>query len=182
MLTVRSQFIRAGFVAACFCSLVAAASGAPHRSLPFHGTFSGQLALLPPFSEGSVDRCNANLTAAGEFPGHYLSLIDVAAGTFTHLGRTVVESTSCLASDSPFNVQGEGILRAANGDEVFITFENVTLPTADPDLLAVTGTESIVGGTGRFAGASGEQTCAFEVRVSTGTITGGCVGEIVIAP
>jgi hypothetical protein len=147
--------------------------------LPFHGSFTGQLSLLAPFSEGSVDRCNDNSTGAGEFPGHYLTLVDVAVGEFTHLGRTTVESTSCLAPDSPFNVQGDGILHAANGDQIFITFENVTLPTADPDVLDVQGTESIVGGTGRFVSARGEQTCAFTVRLSTGTIAGGCRGEIV---
>jgi hypothetical protein len=177
-ITHRSRTLAVLMAATIWAAATTAPQATPRR-LPFHGSFTGQLTVLVPFSEGSVDRCNANTTVAGEFPGHYLTLVDTAVGEFTHLGRTRVESTSCLAPDSPFNVQGEGILHASNGDRIFISFENVTLPTDDPDLLDVAGSESIVAGTGRFVAASGDQTCAFTVRLSTGTITGGCQGEIV---
>jgi hypothetical protein len=178
MPAVHPRRIRVGLVA-CLALAAAAAPRASHLPVPFEGTFTGQLVLLPPFSEGSVDRCNANLTEAGESPGFFLTLVDHAVGQFTHLGRTEIDSTSCLSPDSPLNVQGQGVLRAANGDTILITFQNITLPTDDPDLLEVTGTESIVGGTGRFAGAIGDQTCAFVVRLSTGIIEGGCIGGIV---
>jgi hypothetical protein len=170
---------RASLIAISLGLAMAASAQASRPAIPFHGTFTGQLSLLAPFSEGSADRCNANSTEAGEFPGFFLTLVDSAVGEFTHLGRTTVESTSCLAEDSPLNVQGEAVFHAANGDQVFLTFDNVTLPTEDPDILDVIGTESIAGGTGRFAGASGTQDCRFSVRLSTGTIEGGCNGEIV---
>lgn len=175
----RHVFLPGSLAASVLLTSAMTAPAVSPGPLPFHGTFTGQLAVIAPFSEGSVDRCNANTTGGGAFPGHFLTLLDSAAGEFTHLGRTAVTSSSCLALESPFNVQGEGTLTGANGDRIFITFENVTLPTSDPDFLDVTGTESIVGGTGRFTGSRGEQTCAFTVQLSTGVITGGCSGVIV---
>jgi hypothetical protein len=162
------------------CAMLASsyAPRAASNSLPFSGTFIEQLSIAGPFSEGSVDRCNANLTGAGGHPGFFLTLVGLGEGQFTHLGRTTVSATSCLSPDSLLNVEGEGVLTAANGDMVFITFENTTVPTGDPDIVEVEGTQSIVGGTGRFEGASGDQTCHFEVRLSTGQNVGGCRGEI----
>ena len=176
-----SASTRCANVALVFVCLLFAASQAPHAAppaLPFHGTFAEQLVVVLPFSEGSLDRCNANLTAAGENPGFFLSLVGHGAGHFTHLGETTLEASSCLNPDSLVDVQGEGVLIAANGDRVFFSFENVSLPTPDPDVFDVQGTQSIVDGTGRFEGATGEQTCRFQVRLSTSLNEGGCTGTI----
>ena len=180
MSSASSRYAKMALVSVC---LLFASSQAPHaasQSHPFFGTFVEQLSVIAPFSEGSLDRCNANLTGAGENPGFFLSLVGHGTGVFTHLGWTTVEATSCLAPDSLLDVQGEGVLTAANGDLVFITFQNAVVPTPDPDIVDVEGTQSIVGGSGRFEGASGDQTCSFQVRLSTGVSEGGCTGAIVI--
>src|SRR5438132_267143 len=62
-------------------------------------------------------------------------------GQETHLGRFT----------GSFNSQGLLIITAANGDELWV--EAMLTPTEDPAVLMVEG--NYVGGTGRFAGASG---------------------------
>src|SRR6266516_3904127 len=72
----------------------------------------------------------------GNLPGNYLE------GTGSHLGKFT----------GAFNEQGVLVYTAANGDELWIV-PVVLEPTADP---TVWHTEAlIIGGTGRFAGATG---------------------------
>ena len=71
------------------------------------------------------------------------------AGTATHLGNWTNTGSFVL---NPFTGQGHGTIDvvAANGDHLMFTAEG----TADP-LGNIVATYSIIGGTGRFAGASG---------------------------
>ncbi len=85
-----------------------------------------------------------------------------ATGTATHLGRTTCATWHC----TPLGDQitgGTGTLTAANGDQVFVTYSGTApfnLATAVPGVTAIPmgGPFTIVGGTGRFAGASGSGT------------------------
>ena len=72
----------------------------------------------------------------------------VGAGTATHLGRyTEIGS----ASFSGTHVEAWAILTAADGDQLFETISG----ELDPDTGVITATVTFVGGTGRFADATG---------------------------
>lgn len=75
-------------------------------------------------------------TAAGNLPGNFVS------GIASHLGKFTAS----------FNQQGLLVITAANGDELWAQPSAFT-PTPDPTVLHIEG--DFVGGTGRFAGASG---------------------------
>jgi hypothetical protein len=78
----------------------------------------------------------------------------------THLGKA--EGPAFLILDvTTFHFVGETTWAAANGDAVFIKFAGQFSPSATPGVLDVVETFEIVGGTGRFKGATG-----------TGTVTG----------
>ena len=72
----------------------------------------------------------------GNLPGN------VAQGTASHLGHFT----------AAFNAQGVFVFTAANGDELWAQ-PTVLAPTSDPTVLHTEG--KFIGGTGRFAGASG---------------------------
>jgi hypothetical protein len=72
----------------------------------------------------------------GNLPGNF------ASGTASHLGHFT----------AAFNAQGVFVFTAANGDELW-ALPTVLAPTADPTVLHTEG--NFIGGTGRFAGASG---------------------------
>lgn len=148
------------------------------QPVPFRGTLDGQLSFIPPFEPGSLDRCNANTTEEGENPGAFVSGFDRATGQWTHLGHTRILTTFCLDPETGFSPPGEGTMTAADGDRLFIVFANETEPTADPNIVVATGWQEVVGGTGRFEGASGVQSCSFEGDLRTLRIHGGCEGTI----
>jgi hypothetical protein len=82
--------------------------------------------------------------------------ISQATGTASHMGLVTYEGWHC---PTPAGMIGEGVLTAANGDKRYMTY--VVAPTNPPVLgqpLSIVGTITIVGGTGRFADASGTGT------------------------
>ena len=89
---------------------------------------------------------------------------------------------SCIDPASSFS-SGTGALTAANGDQLFIAFENTSQPDpADPTRLFAFGPQRVTGGTGRFQNASGAQSCNFTIVLtspSTGTIEGYCDGRLI---
>ena len=88
------------------------------------------------FSAGATVSVPIQFSAAGNLPGNFV------AGQASHLG----------AFTAAFNEQGLLVITAANGDELFAQPTALT-PTSDPAVLHIEG--NFVGGTGRFAGASG---------------------------
>lgn len=149
--------------------------------LPFSGRIVGALTAIPPFAPGSSPQCNQNFTGDPTAPGPSISLFDQATGNFSHLGRVALDALSCLDPASPSS-GGQGTITAANGDLLFIAFENASQPDpADPTRLSVSGSQWVTGGTGRFQGASGTQWCTFVIVLlspSTGNIEGGCDGYL----
>ncbi|MEX1288735.1 MAG: hypothetical protein AB1Z57_12405 [Acidimicrobiia bacterium] len=72
-------------------------------------------------------------------------------GTITHLGRVTWEAEHCFYDDFMSFGASELTITAANGDQLFGTYTgSMTGPTTWLDDL------TIVGGTGRFEGATGE--------------------------
>ena len=74
-----------------------------------------------------------------------------------HLGRATMHATQIIDVTTGL-FSNETIYIAANGDELHTTFAGV--PTSSPGSLDITfdGTETFVGGTGRFASATGTTT------------------------
>lgn len=94
----------------------------------------------------------------------------------THLGKCTVLLTRCIdLSNGEFIGNIEGVITAANGDEVYFIFTNVGV---EPGTGFETQDFNITGGTGRFASCSGSFRNVFPVLTATnfsyhgeGTIT-----------
>jgi hypothetical protein len=146
-------------------------------TLPFQGWIDGQLSFVPPFEPGSLEVCNANFSGDPAHPGPSVSAFDQADGAFSVIGRIRLRSRFCFDPESPES-SGTGVLTAVNGHKIFIGFTNTAgLPGPD-GIVPVHGTQWVTGGTGRFARASGEQTCQFTVNAVTFRIRGSCEGSI----
>lgn len=121
-------------VLAVFC-VPALALASAH--VPFKGSDAG------PFSLGAP--CGTN---------SFVVEID-GGGTATHIGRYIYEAHEC------FNVvtllySGTFTLTAANGDRIYGAYAGKVTPTSDPAVALYEQAAALQGGTGRFAGATGE--------------------------
>jgi hypothetical protein len=88
--------------------------------------------------------------------GAKLRSVFAATGQATHLGKFELDYYNC----TPLGSYIEGVemtFLAANGDKIFATYEAYDVPPAglDPTLLEITYDFAIIGGTGRFDGATG---------------------------
>lgn len=121
------------------------------------------VALASPVAAGDPMRpISSTLVGQVTYPPATQCLLPIitttdAAGVTTHLGLTTMHSTHCFAPPNRVT-GGEMELTAANGDQVFGTYEGTTVP----DMPSVVGETVVVdfdivitGGTGRFTGASG---------------------------
>jgi hypothetical protein len=126
----------------CALALVVFTTAASAKSVdrPFKGSVSGIVWWAP--------------------VGDVLTTFSSAVGNASHMGRTMMTAhhpTPPLTAPNDYG-PGEMILTAANGDEVWITYTGHL--DFDPTAPAGTwfvgpGPITIVGGTGRFAGATG---------------------------
>jgi hypothetical protein len=97
-------------------------------------------------------------------------------GNATHLGRYTVSFEAVVNLETLMGV-GTMSFVAANGDSIFTTFNGQATPTPDPNIFLVVELETITGGTGRFAGATGSFTLEREVDLTTGLSSGSFVGR-----
>lgn len=81
--------------------------------------------------------------------------VDEGTCQLAHLGRATLHSDKTITFATGTQVTHLLRLTAANGDEVHATGEGRNAPAA-PGQIAFTATMTIVGGTGRFADATGE--------------------------
>jgi hypothetical protein len=87
-----------------------------------------------------------------------------------HLGHTTAAATetgTALAGGS--SVAGTAVFTAANGDQLVTTFSGMATFPDQNGIVTFDGTDTVTGGTGRFAGASGSFTRATRVNVFLGT-------------
>jgi hypothetical protein len=98
-------------------------------------------------------------------------------GNATHLGRYTVTFEAVVNLETLMGV-GTMTFVAANGDSIFTTFNGQATPTPDPNIFLVVELETITGGTGRFAGATGSFTLEREVDLTTGLSAGSFSGTI----
>ena len=88
-----------------------------------------------------------------------------------HLGRTTAISTETgTVTASGVAVTGATIYTAANGDQLFVSYSGTATFPNQSGIVTFSGTETVTGGTGRFAGASGAltRTATLSVLVLSG--------------
>src|SRR5262245_60737936 len=94
---------------------------------------------------GGFEACGIRVTVSGTAAGTH-----VGVGTWTHS-----ECIDPFSQAPKAHVVGEGILTSSSGDRLVIDFDALAdLPDATGEIHP-RGTYTIVGGTGRFAGATG---------------------------
>ena len=86
--------------------------------------------------------------------GHVIGATPTGSGTATHLGQWTVTGNVSYTPDSNgvLHSSGSATLNTANGDKLQIQIEGILDPVAGVDQ----GVFHIVGGTGRFEGATGD--------------------------
>jgi hypothetical protein len=113
-----------------------------------------------------------------EFQGGTTVLIDGSgAGIATHLGRFTVTWTGTVDISNGSGI-GSFHFIAANGDSIFTEDVGQATPTETPNVFHIVEINTITGGTGRFAGATGSFTLERLVDVTTGFTSGSFNGTI----
>jgi hypothetical protein len=143
--------------------LTAALAGpaAAQKLVPFNGAMQGHEIDTPQggpppttlLADGSV---RGIATLVGEFSLTYTLTVNLADGTAT----------------------GSAQLIAANGDSIFTTIVGSSEPSGTPGVLSITEINTITGGTGRFAGATGSFTTVRLINAATGLTSGSFHGMI----
>lgn len=109
-------------------------------AVPFKGDLEGSYTVTP----------------VPPFPPQFFDVLVTAEGEATHLGRfTVVFPATVDVSTVPSTAVGTYTFTAANGDTLVADSIGEAVVVA-PGLLYIVDEATIVGGTGRLAGASGQ--------------------------
>ena len=107
--------------------------------------------------------------------GNLVGATPTGSGTATHLGQwTVSGNVKYTPENGVLKSSGQAILTAADGDKVFIEIDGILDPVAAVDQ----GIFHIVGGTGRFEGASGDTNFVVSINPMTGGFELTVVGKI----
>lgn len=148
-------------VASLLFLLVSAAQASAADAVPFKGTWTGSTISALPVTPDQVF-----VVASGP-------------GQATIVGAFVMTSPH-MTFLATFGVEGTQVFVAANGDTLNATFAGALAPNADGNLEGEL-PATIIGGTGRFDGATGSYTFHIVARPaafgfdSTATIDGGIV-------
>jgi hypothetical protein len=159
---------RRNFVASLFLAVTAVMGFtevvSAGEQVPFKGSLEGTVSITP-------------IVGDPDFDVHVE--ID-AAGKATHLGDFSVSVPHDVDRRPPPNASfaaGQYLFTAANGDEVHAEFTGDSMLIA-PGVLFITETATIIGGTGRFVGATGSFTCERLFDTVAGTTIGSFKGTI----
>ena len=98
-----------------------------------------------------------------------------ATGTATHLGRFTLVAPHTV-NQATLTAVGTYLITAANGDTITADLAGTATMVSPPNVIAISETATVTGGTGRFADASGsiQVTRIFDraTGVTTGTLDG----------
>jgi hypothetical protein len=152
--------MRAGLIAAALLVSLAGPVSAGEQ-IPFKGTLSGTAVVTP---------LNPPIVAVR---------ID-ATGTATHLGRFTLDAPHVVNAATLVGV-GTYLITAANGDTITADLAGTAVMVEPPNVIAITETATVTGGTGRFAGATGSIQVERIFNRATGVTTGTLDGWISVA-
>ena len=145
-------------MAAMFVTLALASPAAAKKQVPFHGSIQGvEIDVVQPPATLLVDGSGTGIaTQLGRFTVTYEVTVDLSDGS------------------------GIGSLQfiAANGDSIFTELLGQGTPTGTPGINHIVEINTITGGTGRFAGATGSFTMERLVDLATGFTSGSFTGTI----
>lgn len=100
-----------------------------------------------------------------------------ATGTATHLGKFTLAAPHTV-DQSTLTAVGTYTLTAANGDTITADLAGTARMVEPPNVIAITETATVTGGTGRFAGATGSIQVERVFNRATGVTTGSLAGWI----
>jgi hypothetical protein len=152
--------MRAGLIAVALLVSLAGPVSAGDQ-IPFKGTLAGTAVvtpLSPPIVAVRID----------------------ATGTATHLGRFTVVAPH-VVNQATLTAVGTYLITAANGDTITADLAGTALMVAPPNVVAITETATVTGGTGRLAGATGSIQVERIFDRATGATTGTLEGWISMA-
>ena len=137
--------------------------------------------LLGTMPASAVERPFA-LKGAGVAPliidesGHLIGATPTGSGTATHLGQWTVTGNVRYTPDSNgvLHSSGDATITAADGDKLQVTIDGILDPVAAMDQ----GIFHFVGGTGKFAGATGDANFVVSINPVTGGFDLTVVGKI----
>jgi hypothetical protein len=152
---MRATFI-AGALLLCLAGPVSAGD-----QIPFKGTLAGTASITP-------------LT-----PPMVAVRIE-ATGTATYLGRFALEAPH-VVNQATLTAVGTYLITAANGDTITADLAGTATMVDPPNVVAITETATVTGGTGRFAGATGTIQVERVFNRATGVTTGTLQGWISLA-
>jgi hypothetical protein len=132
---------------------------------------SSAVAAETPF-KGTV---NAVETVEVVFPT--LSVTRDGTGTATYLGR-FTEHVTLQVNIPTAHATGVATFTAANGDTLTATVDGQSTPTTTPGVVSIVEVNTITGGTGRFADATGTFTLESTLNQATGVSSGTFSGAI----
>ena len=132
---------------ACFATVFISAPtpAAASEMVPFNGTVSGYIETQEP-----VDQCTVHAHVVNFGNANQLGAF---TGTAEFFPRPCEPDPDLCANNIPYT--GTFDWFAANGDEIYGTFEGYLCPTETPGVYDNHETAEVTGGTGRFASATG---------------------------
>ncbi len=122
--------------------------------------------------EGSLAAVETDIVQGGT-----LIVDGSGVGNATQLGRFAMTFHAEVDLGTLIGV-GTATFVAANGDSLYASFTGHATPTPDPNVFMLEEVETITGGTGRFAGATGNFTLERVVSLVTGVSSGSFSGTI----
>ena len=142
--TLGARMRNLAIVATAFFTIGLGQSQADDTEIEFE-PFKGDMAIIDPTQ-----------TPVFDDEGNFVGIQDEAGGNATQLGKfTAIVIFKPLPPDfAVFN--GEIVMTAANGDTVELEFEGVSIGEETEEGFTISFAAEIVGGTGRFEGATGE--------------------------
>ena len=100
-----------------------------------------------------------------------------ATGTATHIGRFTLQAPH-VVNQATLTAVGTYVLTAANGDTITADLAGTARMVEPPNVIAITETATVTGGTGRFEGATGSIQVERVFNRATGVTTGTFEGWI----